>query len=97
MTVYTTMVHRQTIEGFTNVITSHITSQYIAISLDNKSVSVFTADGKQKCVLRSWDNQTRCLLVWGSSLICGKVGGNIEMWDLATGRVGTHMYRDSCC
>lgn len=79
------MVHHHTIEGFTNVIASHITSQYIAISLDNKTVSVHTTDGQQLHVLRSRDNQTRCLLVWGSSLICGNVGGNIEMWDLTTG------------
>jgi hypothetical protein len=78
------MVHRRIIEGFTNVIASHVTSQYIAISLDNKTVSVHTTDGKQKYVLRSQDNQTRCLLLWGSSLICGKVGGNIEMWDPVT-------------
>jgi len=80
------MVHRTTVEGFTNVVASHITSQYIAISLDNKTVSVFTSDGGLLHVLRSRDNnQTRCLLVLGSSLICGNVGGNIETWDLVTG------------
>jgi hypothetical protein len=79
------MVHRQSIEGFTDVIASHITAQYIAISLENKTVSVYTTEGEYPHVLRSRDNQTRCLLVWGSSLICGNVGGNMEMWDLATG------------
>jgi hypothetical protein len=87
------MVHRRIIEGFTTVIALHVKSQYIAISLDNKSVSVYTTDGKHLHVLRSRDHQTRCLLVWGSSLICGNVGGNIEMWDLVTGSVSTRLCR----
>lgn len=67
------------------MIASHVTDKHIAISLDNRTVSVYTTDGGLVHVLRSQDNQTRCLSVWGSSLICGNVGGNVEMWDLATG------------
>jgi hypothetical protein len=84
--MHTTMVHRTIVGGSTITIASHITSQYIAISLDNKTVSVFTSDGENLHVLRSRDHyQTRCLLVLGKSLICGNVGGNIETWDLVTG------------
>jgi hypothetical protein len=79
------MVYSNIVEGFANVVATHITSQYIAISLDNKTVSVYTTHGEHLHVLRSQDNQTRCLLLWENSLICGNVGGKIETWDLVTG------------
>jgi hypothetical protein len=79
------MVYSKIVEGFANVVATHITSQYIAISLDNKTVSVYTTHGEHLHVLRSQGNQTRCLLLWENSLICGNVGGKIETWDLVTG------------
>jgi hypothetical protein len=79
------MVSSNIVEGFANVVATHITSQYIAISLDNKTVSVYTSRGERLHVLRSQDNQTRCLLIWENSLVCGKVGGKVETWDLVTG------------
>jgi hypothetical protein len=73
------------VEGFANVIATYITSQYIAISLDNRTVSVYTTHGERLHILWSQVNQTRCLLLWGNSLICGNVGGKVETWDLVKG------------
>ena len=73
------------VEGFANVVATHIDSQHIAISLDNKAVLIYTNHGERLHVLRSQDNQTRCLLLWGNSLICGNVGGKVETWDLVKG------------
>lgn len=61
-------------------------SNYIVISLDDKSVRVFDVEGKALHVLRH-KTVVWSLALRDDMLVCGEVGGDILSWDLGSGLV----------
>lgn len=63
-----------------------LSSKYIVISLDDKTVHVFNPDGELLHVLNH-DAIVWSLALRDNILLCGEVGGRIRSWDLVSGSV----------
>jgi len=64
------------------VIRLAVSSKYIALSLDDKTIHVFTAEGEPVTVFRDQGDNVWSLALQDDLLLTGEVGGNIQCWDV---------------
>ena len=58
--------------------------RYIAVSLDDTMIHVFTSDGHLHSTLGGGTKSSYCLALRDDVLLSGEVGGEIQYWDLIT-------------
>lgn len=66
------------------VIAMAVSEKYIVLSLDDKTLHVFTAAGEPVTVLRDYPQNAVSLALQDSVLLTGEVNGGIRYWDLTT-------------
>lgn len=58
--------------------------RYIAVSLDDTTIRVFTSDGQLHSTLGGETKNSYCLALRDDVLLSGEVEGKIQAWDLIT-------------
>lgn len=76
-------ISRQKLSDNAIVITVYVTKQYIAVSLDNETIIIFTSGGDPLGVLQG-QTKSRSLALRDDVLLNGDLDGEIHFWDLTT-------------
>ena len=64
-----------------------VSAAYIAVSLDNTTIHVFSAEGQPLRILNGHSRPCRSQALQGNKLLAGDTSGEIRVWDLSTGYV----------
>lgn len=80
-----TLIQSKKLSALGVAITMHLSPNYIIISLDDKTVHVFSPDGELLHVLNGHEDNVQSLALNRDTLLCGKRGGEIQSWNLVTG------------
>jgi hypothetical protein len=73
--------HRLSSSGV--VICVAVSEKYIVLSLDDKTIHVFSAAGEPVAVFRDYPQNAWSLTLRDDVLLSGEIGGGIRRWDLA--------------